>query len=399
MKKILFLFLILLSSCTITSNVVIEPFSEVNVYFCPQDDCQNKILHLIDDSSEIKCAFYELNLPELIESLKQKNAEVIIEDSQYEGEFQTGKSFALMHNKFCVFDNHIVMTGSMNPTIRGNYYNNNNLLFIDSVALANNFLKEFEELKNNQYGKGNRIQNSKIQLGNTKIENYFCPEDNCKLQVINALNTANNSIYFMVFSFTDEDIGNLLYNKEYLGLDVKGVLEKRQLGTYSRYEDLKEFSIIDENPYTMHHKVFIIDNKTIITGSYNPTKNANENNDENILIIHDKNIAKKYLEEFEKLYYNNFEEKSNIKITKVVYDVPGSDKGKEYVEIQNTGIVLENLNYYFISNNKTSSKLNGTININETKRIFPKFSLTNKQGVVQLKKHIYVVDSFSWDNS
>jgi phosphatidylserine/phosphatidylglycerophosphate/cardiolipin synthase-like enzyme len=51
----------------------------------------------------------------------------------------------------------------------------------------------------------------------------------------------------------------------------------------------------------MHHKVFIIDNNTIITGSFNPSKAANEKNDENILIINNKDIAKRFLEEFDYL--------------------------------------------------------------------------------------------------
>jgi phosphatidylserine/phosphatidylglycerophosphate/cardiolipin synthase-like enzyme len=60
----------------------------------------------------------------------------------------------------------------------------------------------------------------------------------------------------------------------------------------------------DNNSYSMHHKIFIIDNKTVITGSFNPSANADINNDENILIIHDKKIAKKYLEEFDYLWNN-----------------------------------------------------------------------------------------------
>ena len=50
----------------------------------------------------------------------------------------------------------------------------------------------------------------------------------------------------------------------------------------------------NNKPGKMHHKVFIIDNKTVITGSYNPTKNGNENNDENILIIYSEELAGEY---------------------------------------------------------------------------------------------------------
>jgi phosphatidylserine/phosphatidylglycerophosphate/cardiolipin synthase-like enzyme len=60
--------------------------------------------------------------------------------------------------------------------------------------------------------------------------------------------------------------------------------------------------IWDENPKTMHHKFFIIDNTTTITGSYNPTKHANTANDENILIIHNENISNAYVNEFYEMW-------------------------------------------------------------------------------------------------
>jgi phosphatidylserine/phosphatidylglycerophosphate/cardiolipin synthase-like enzyme len=50
----------------------------------------------------------------------------------------------------------------------------------------------------------------------------------------------------------------------------------------------------------MHHKTSIIDEKTVITGSMNPTACGNERNDENMLVIEDEGIAGLYLEEFEK---------------------------------------------------------------------------------------------------
>ena len=52
----------------------------------------------------------------------------------------------------------------------------------------------------------------------------------------------------------------------------------------------------------MHHKVFIIDNQTVETGSFNPTKGADSVNDENILIMHDEDVTQMYLREFKELY-------------------------------------------------------------------------------------------------
>jgi phosphatidylserine/phosphatidylglycerophosphate/cardiolipin synthase-like enzyme len=52
----------------------------------------------------------------------------------------------------------------------------------------------------------------------------------------------------------------------------------------------------------MHHKVLIIDGRTVVTGSYNFTANAERRNDENVLVIHNPQIAAQFLEEFHRLY-------------------------------------------------------------------------------------------------
>ncbi len=396
-KQFLLLLLIVLVSCT-PKEVRDEEYS-LEVFFCPDDGCLEKIISVINNSKDTKCAFYELNLPELIDLLKEKNAQVVIEDKNELEGFHSGYSSALMHNKFCVLDNITVITGSMNPTERGNYYNNNNLVLINSDHLAKNYLAEFNELYTGVYGSGRETEFKKIILGKTMLENYFCPEDNCKLQVINTLKEANNSIYFMTYSFTDQDIANLIWNKNYLGLDVKGIMEKRQNSKYSMYEDLEEFTIFDKNPYTMHHKVFIIDNKTIITGSYNPTKNANEKNDENILIIRDKKIAEKYVDEFNRLYFFNSvlpEYSSEVFISEVLYNAEGSDKGKEYVEIMNGGNKTIDLGYYFLSNNKTNSRMGFNLYPGQSIKISPTFSLRNTRDVLLLKKGLDIIDFVEW---
>ena len=48
----------------------------------------------------------------------------------------------------------------------------------------------------------------------------------------------------------------------------------------------------------MHHKVFIIDEEVVITGSMNPSKGGDTRNDENVLIIKDKEIARVFMEEY-----------------------------------------------------------------------------------------------------
>lgn len=289
----------------IEKKTVYEQNKPPQVYFSGSNNLTQTLIDLFNNSTEIKCAFYDLDEPNIIKTLKEKNAIVTIEDDNALNDFSTGKSSAKMHNKFCILDNNTVFTGSTNPTMRGLNKNDNNIIIIYSEYIAKNYLDEFEEIYNNQFGKGNKVKYKRVVLNNkTKITNLFCPEDNCQENVLNELDSANKSIYFMTFSFTDKKIADKLIEKKKQGIDVVGVMEKGRINMwYNVYKYINESVTVvpDKSGFNMHHKVFIVDNKTVITGSYNPTMSGNERNDENIIIINDKEIAKEYLEEFERL--------------------------------------------------------------------------------------------------
>lgn len=321
--RLLIIFLIiflLLSGCIekltgmFVGQIVRESSRPMEVYFCPEDECREHLLDFLNSADNyIHCAFYDLDLPEIIEVLKEKQDEIdvklVIEKEN--SDKVSGVNFIenegtkqLMHNKFCVVDGNKVFTGSFNPTERGNFYNNNNILIVYSKYLADNYESEFQELWDKDFGSGKRVKYT-VVLNDKKIENYFCPEDSCSKHVIDNLAKAENEVYFMTFVFTHDEIGQTLVDKHNEGVKIKGVLEKRSKSKYSEYDKLKENDIDvkwDGYKYVMHHKVFIIDNKTLITGSFNPSKAGDTRNDENILIIHDENIAKKYLEEFDEVW-------------------------------------------------------------------------------------------------
>ena len=296
------------------ANIPFESNLEPIVLFCPEDGCGKNLEFLLDSSkSSIHCAFFDLDLENVISTLAKKSHDVevkiVIDDRNYEkqikGNIKVDDSNQLMHNKFCIIDNNVVWTGSFNPTENGDKKNNNNVIVFYSKLLAENYENEFEELWNGNFGDGDRVKNPVIYLNNKKIENYFCPEDDCEKNVIKILKGAKKSIYFLTFSFTSENIADEILFKD--NVDIKGVFEARSTGgDYAQYKRLRDFGLDvrkDKNKANMHHKVFIIDNEIVITGSYNPSESGNKRNDENLLIIHDKKIAEKYLEEFEKIFY------------------------------------------------------------------------------------------------
>ncbi len=304
MKKRLFLWLCIIfvtSSCTLMPYSIPEEEGTIAVYFCPQEACSEKLLAAIQEAETIHCAFFDIDIPEIITALEEKNAQVIIDADNNEGmPFKTDTRSAYMHDKFCIFDNNVVFTGSMNPTKNDATKNNNNILLIESAYLAKNYEDEFQQMWKGNFGRDNTVVYPLLKLNNTLVENYFCPEDNCEKHIAEQLHAAQSSIYFMQFSFTSDILGEIILEKSKT-LSVRGIFEKSQNSQYSEYTKMQQFSILDSSSGFLHHKVFIIDNETVITGSMNPSKNGNEKNDENILIIHNKEIAQMYLDEFEKL--------------------------------------------------------------------------------------------------
>jgi phosphatidylserine/phosphatidylglycerophosphate/cardiolipin synthase-like enzyme len=219
----------------------------------------------------------------------------------------------IMHNKFVVVDGTWVWTGSWNMTFNGTYRNDNNAVIVASRALAGGYTAEFEEMFAGQFGASSPAATTYPSV-NIAQENgivaqvsvAFAPEDGVEAQLTSLLADAESSIRFMAFVFTSEPLAQLLSNVAANGIDVRGVLESRSAGSeHSQHDLLLDGGVdvrIDGNPYTMHHKVLIIDERFVVLGSYNFSASAERRNDENILIVDDPTIATLYLAEFDRVY-------------------------------------------------------------------------------------------------
>lgn len=301
------------SGSPIQVDSAIKDSGSIDVYFCPQEDCENELVKFIDSAQQsLHCAMYEIDLKSVQQKLLEKSAEIEVEvvtDDAYLDEFNysfvKADRSGLMHNKFCVVDGKKFSTGSMNPTDNCAHKNNNNLLLIESKVLAQNYEDEFQEMWNGTFKKGAKVRNPTIALGNITITSLFCPEDNCADAVKEELKKARSSIYFMTFSFTHDGIGNILLLKHLDNITINGVMEVKQIDKDSEFSRLLNNGIDvrkDGNKYNLHHKVFIVDEETVITGSFNPTQNGDKKNDENLVIIKDKEIARKFVDEFWRVY-------------------------------------------------------------------------------------------------
>ena len=221
------------------------------------------------------------------------------------------RGWGIMHDKFFVVDEKWVWTGSWNPTENGTYRNDNNALLIASRALAQDYTVEFEEMFEGQFGPDSPT-NTPYPLVRfegldrpVQVEVYFAPEDGVADRLLQLLSSARSHVRFLAFQFTDPRLADALVDLAGEGVTVQGVMEARAAeGPYSQYDRLREGGVevsLDGNPYTMHHKVLIIDDQIVVLGSYNFTTSADEENDENLLIVHDPEVARAFLAEFERV--------------------------------------------------------------------------------------------------
>jgi phosphatidylserine/phosphatidylglycerophosphate/cardiolipin synthase-like enzyme len=138
-----------------------------------------------------------------------------------------------------------------------------------------------------------------LLIKNAPTEVYFSPNGGCQDAILTAINSAKNSIMVQAYSFTSAPIAEALKRAHSLGVNIYIILDRSQeTGRYSGLTYLQNAGIpvwIDRNHTIAHNKVIIIDNETVITGSFNFTKSAEKSNAENIIIIRDSKLAQLYI--------------------------------------------------------------------------------------------------------
>ena len=195
----------------------------------------------------------------------------------------------------------------MNFTLNGAYRSDNNLIQVRSPQMAHNYLVEFEEMfLDHQFGSASpaNTPNPILNVNGTQLDVSFSPDDGTIERLIELVQDAQDEILFMAFSFTDDDLAQIILDRASEGVAVTGVLDKSQAlsNTSGEYAYFLENGIdvrLDGNQHGMHHKVIIIDRRIVVTGSYNF---SNTRNDENTLILHSSEIAESYVEEFDRFW-------------------------------------------------------------------------------------------------
>lgn len=258
---------------------------------------------------------------------------------------------SLMHHKFMVVDNQLLIVSSANWTMSDTHGdllqpestgNANHLLKINSPVLAARFSQEFSLM----WGDGPGGQPSQFGLhkpyrppvsarvGSSLVTVQFSPTSTRQpwQQSVNgligrSLNAAARSIDLALFVFSEQNVSNILEARHLQGVQVRSLVDPGfAYRNYSEILDMLGVTLPDSqcrieasnhpwrNPIAtagipalapgdiLHHKFGLIDGRTIVTGSQNWSDAANHSNDENLLVITNPKIAAHFQREFDRLF-------------------------------------------------------------------------------------------------
>ena len=124
-------------------------------FISAQERTAAKSMKVKSANYSVYCAFYDIDLKNMISSLAKKSRNIdvklVIDGSNFKEQIKgdgvrVENEDSLMHNKFCVIDSYIVLSGSFNPTLSADTKNDENVLIIHDKKIANEFLEEFGRL-------------------------------------------------------------------------------------------------------------------------------------------------------------------------------------------------------------------------------------------------------------
>lgn len=358
------------------SAIYTEPYRGLTRY---GDDLERVIIEAIAQATtSVDVAVQELNLPSVAEALAKSqrrgvSVRLILENDystpeadnrealeiiqaakvpQIDDTADGSRGSGLMHHKFVVIDNRLVITGSANFTYSGVHGdaddlssrgNANALLKIADEAVAAQFTEEFNLMwgdgpnKNldSQFGLQKPLRPTySTLLPNSRVTLKFSPvsathpwSQSTNGLIAEILARSQRSIKAALFVFSEQQLANQLetqvsrgtrlqalidpgfaYRSYSEALDMLGIVipdHRCKVEAKNKLWTSPIFSVGIPNLPTgdkLHHKFAVIDDSTVVIGSHNWSHAANTNNDETLLVIESATVAAHFNREFERLY-------------------------------------------------------------------------------------------------
>ena len=308
-----------------------------------------ELFQLVDENKNSYVTPKELLRNDAIHMLRK--AKVPLIDDTADGSVGSG----LMHHKFIVIDDDRVVISSANFTMSGIHGdfanprtlgNANAMIIATSRSLADSFLDEFDLMWGGAYSRS-RFGLKKpyrgrqnMWVGGSKVTVQFSPTSQSMpwSYTVNGLigdelSKSKAESLLALFVFSDQNIADILRSRAETHSSFRLGLLIEPKFAYRYYSELLDIMGIklrtptcdyepDNAPWRaprrdvgipsldrgdlLHHKFAVVDRSTVIMGSQNWSASANHTNDENVIVIKNKAVAKAFAYEFERLNKNSF---------------------------------------------------------------------------------------------
>ncbi len=139
----------------------------------------------------------------------------------------------------------------------------------------------------------------------------FTPGEDCTSLIVSEIGAARREVLVQAYSFTSPPIVKALVDAKKRGIDVRVILDKSNICKKADCENKGQIAadtlriakvpvLVDDAHAIAHNKVMVLDGSTVLTGSFNFTKAAQERNAENLLVIRDEIVARRYAENWQR---------------------------------------------------------------------------------------------------
>lgn len=315
--------LLLSAACLFLTPAFAQPATPgPRAHFAPFEDAEAEALRLIESATQsLDIAQYNIRNERFLVALRAARARgvairIVVDaknaqnpwntlDDTIEAEGfalkryeNTSHRYAIMHHKFTVIDGAQVMTGSFNWNETAQLVNDENMIVLDEAALVAGYQEEFAELWGSQAERANVARGSGSEL-------LFSPEDRPRQRIVAAMQAAQRRILIAMFTFYDRDVARAVAAAAQRGVEVVLLTEKKQADKTGEDERVARGGgrvIVGANVgaahSAMHQKYCVIDDELVITGACNWSWTAFNHSNEDVLLLRDPSLARRYSDNF-----------------------------------------------------------------------------------------------------
>ncbi len=249
--------------------------------------------------------------------------------------------YASLHTKFTVVNDELVVTGSANLSASASLANHEHVVIVRNARLAGQYMREFAEQRaaaeamrgamtedewddfhgSQQFpddwsdGRSRELAaklrglDAKTANSGTTVRTFFSPDDDCEKQALAELKKARKSIRVAMYSFTSSALARALVDAARRGVEVTIIGDDHQMSigasegvnavlrSEPSIRDVRAHNDLG-NYSSIHHKYAIVDDETVLAGSFNWTAQANRYNDENMIVVKSKRLAQRFVRDF-----------------------------------------------------------------------------------------------------